>query len=516
MPFENEMTYLKYVESGKEKEFNELYDRAYEETMKFIGKEYPNLIEKEVVESTKLKHISPVNGKEIGVFQAGSKESVDRALEMLKKAQKKWFEKGHVERARIFLKAADMLSKDKFLIAALLAHENGKTRTEAIADVDEGIDFLRYYSLNLIENEGFIRFTGKGYKNEESMSVMKPYGVFAVIAPFNFYAITAGMTAGPLITGNSVLLKPSSDIPLTSYLYVKLLYEAGVPRENLAFISGKGGEIGPYITSHNMVSGILFTGSRDAGMNIYRNANKDKPRVVITEMGGKDTITVTGKADVDKAVNGVYRAAFGYSGQKCSACSVAFVEDKIYDEFIKKLKAKTDALNVDEPHKLESYMGPVINREAVEKFKKSVEIAKKEGKILSGGEVLERSGNFVRPTVVVDLPSNSSLLSEELFLPFLAVAKVKNLDEALERINKSEYGLTGGIFTEDPLEVQKFFDNAEVGTIYANRERGGSTGAVVGSQPFVGWKMSGISGKGTGSFYYLQQFLREQSQTIAH
>lgn len=516
MPFDNEMTYVRYVENGKEKEFNELYEKACEEAKKFIGKEYPNIVRKEIKEENKLKHISPADGKEIGVFQAGSKKSVDEALDMLNKAQKKWFQKGYVERARIFLKAADLLSKDKFLISALLAYENGKTRTEAIADVDEGIDFLRYYALNLIENQGFVRFTGTGYKNEESKSFMKPYGVFAVIAPFNFYAITAGMVAGPLIVGNSVLLKPSSDIPLTSYLYIKTLFEAGVPSENLAYISGRGGEIGPYITSHSLVSGILFTGSRDAGMNIYRNANKEKPRVVITEMGGKDTITVTDKANVDKAVNGVYRAAFGYSGQKCSACSVAYVHEHVYDEFIKKLKTKTDALKVDDPKKLDSFMGPVINKEAVEKFKASVEIAKKEGRILSGGEVMDRPGNFVRPTVVVDLPDSSSLIKDELFLPFLAVVKVKSLDEALERINASDYGLTGGIFTEDPLEIQKFFDTVEVGTIYANRERGGSTGAVVGSQPFVGWKMSGISGKGTGSFYYLQQFLREQSQTVAH
>jgi len=219
---------------------------------------------------------------------------------------------------------------------------------------------------------------------------------------------------------------------------------------------------------------------------------------------------------VDKAVNGVYRAAFGYNGQKCSACSVSYVHETVYDEFIKKLKAKTDALKVDDPKKLDSFMGPVINKEAVEKFKASVEIAKKEGKILSGGEVMDRPGNFVRPTVVVDLPDSSSLIKDELFLPFLAVVKVRSLDEALERINASDYGLTGGIFTEDPVEIQKFFDTVEVGTIYANRERGGSTGAIVGSQPFVGWKMSGISGKGTGSFYYLQQFLREQSQTVAH
>ncbi|MCL5888767.1 MAG: aldehyde dehydrogenase family protein [Candidatus Thermoplasmatota archaeon] len=516
MPFENEITYVKYVKNGKEKDFNQLYDRACEDAKKYIGKEYSNIIGKEIQESNKIKHVSPVDGHEIGVFQAGSQKSVDNALKMLKDAQKPWFKSGYVNRARVMLKAADLLSRDKFLISALLAYENGKNRTEAMADVDEAIDFLRYYAVNLIENQGFVRFTGKGYDNEESMSYMKPYGVFAVIAPFNFYAITVGMVAGPLTTGNSVLLKPSSDIPLTSYLYVKTLIEAGVPPENIAFISGKGSEIGPYITSHKEVAGILFTGSRDAGISIYRNAMKDKPKVVITEMGGKDTITVTSKADINKAVNGVYRAAFGYSGQKCSACSIAYIDEKVYDEFLPKIKEATDKLVVGDPKKLESFMGPVINREAVEKFKKYSELAEKGGKVLSGGIVIEGPGNFVRPTIVTDLPADSDIIKTELFLPFLAIVKVRNLDDAIKRINESDYGLTGGIFTEDPMEIQKYFDEVEVGTIYANRERGGSTGAMVGSQPFVGWKLSGISGKGTGSFYYLQQFLREQSQTIAH
>ncbi len=516
MPFENEVTYVKYVKNGKEKEFNELYEKACEEAKKYLGKEYKNIIGKEIAEENKVKHISPVDEKEIATFQAGSKKSVDEAIEMLKKSQKSWFNSCFVNRARVLLKAADLVSRDKFLISALLAYENGKNRLEAMADVDEGIDFLRYYALNLIENQGFVRFTGKGYENEESMSYMKPYGVFAVIAPFNFYAITVGMVAGPLVTGNSVLLKPSSDIPLTSYLYIKTLLEAGVPSGNIAFISGKGSEIGPYITSHRDISGVLFTGSRDAGISIYKNATKDKPKIVITEMGGKDTITVTAKANLHKAVNGVYRAAFGYSGQKCSACSIVYVQEPIYDEFLKNLKNVTDKQIVGDPKKIETFMGPVINREAVEKFKKYSEVAKKEGKILSGGNVVQGNGFFVQPTVVTDLPADSEILRNELFLPFLAVVRVKSLDDAISKINSSDYGLTGGIFTEDPEEIKKYFEEVEVGTIYANRERGGSTGAMVGSQPFVGWKLSGISGKGTGSFYYLQQFLREQSQTIAH
>ncbi|MGP6293293.1 aldehyde dehydrogenase family protein [Caldiplasma sukawensis] len=514
--FENEVTYVRYQKKGKEEEFDQKYEEALKDVKKYFHKEYPLIIGSEILEDKKISEISPVDGNELAKFQAASKETIDNAIKMLKKGQKKWYEKGYLERARVMYKVADKLSADKFNISAILAFENGKNRLEAMADVDEAIDFLRYYATNLIENQGFARLTGKGYDNEESFSIMKPYGVFAVIAPFNFYAITVGMTVGPLVVGNSVLLKPSSNIPLSSYLFVKTLIECGVPEDAIAYVSGNGGEIGPYISQHKEISGILFTGSRNAGLDIYRNATKEHPKVVITEMGGKDAIIVSNKASLKKAVNGVYRAAFGYSGQKCSACSIAYVHKDIYDNFLKEIKSVTDNLKVGEPYLKENFMGPVINKEAFEKYKKYIEIAKKDGKIVSGGQIIEKNGFYVRPTIVTDLPMNSEIIKNELFLPILALVKVDSLDQAIEFVNDSDYGLTGGIFTEDPDEIKKYFDTAEVGVLYANRERGGSTGAMVGSQPFVGWKLSGISGKGTGSYYYLQQFLREQSQTIAH
>ena len=514
MPFENATTYVSYVKSGKVDEFNKLYEDALKDSEKYMNREYSNF--GEILENKKLKPVSPVDGKVYATFQAGTKESAEKTIEILKKGQKKWFMLGYMKRAEIMLRAAEMVSQKKFLIAAILARENGKNRIEALADVDEGIDFLRYYAINLIENQGFVKFTGKGYENEESMSFMKPYGIFAVIAPFNFFAITVGMVAGPLVTGNAVILKPSSNIPLSSYLYIKTLHEAGVPEDTVAFVAGNGSEIGPILSTHRDIAGILFTGSRDSGMSIYRNALNGHPKIVITEMGGKDAIIVTEKANIDKAVNGVYRAAFGYSGQKCSACSIAYIDGKIYDTFVEKIRKITDNLKIGDPRDVDSYMGPVINSESFEKYKKFIEIARKEGKVISGGTVLEREGFYVRPTLVTDLKEDSFIINNELFLPILAIVRVKNLDEAIHRVNSSEYGLTGGIFTEDREEINRYFNEAEVGVVYANRERGGSTGAMVGSQPFVGWKMSGVSGKGTGSFYYLQQFLREQSQTIAH
>ncbi|EQD59080.1 delta-1-pyrroline-5-carboxylate dehydrogenase, partial [mine drainage metagenome] len=316
MNFENESTFVRMSKENKQEEFHKRYEAALKDVEKFLGKEYLNIIGKEVVEKEKIFEKTPIDGKNIGIFQAATRDSVDKAIEMLKKSYHSWYSLGYVRRTEIMLKAANEMSKRKFEISAVLAYENGKTRSEAVADLDEAIDFMRYYSLNLVENQGFIKFTGKGYDNEESRSVMKPYGIFAVIAPFNFYAISVGMVCGPLITGNSVIFKPSSNLLISSHIFVNILYDCGVPREVLAYLSGKGSEIGPYIVSHKAVSGILFTGSRDAGIDIYRKANAEHPKIVITEMGGKDAIIVTDNANLDKAVNGVYRATFGYSGQK--------------------------------------------------------------------------------------------------------------------------------------------------------------------------------------------------------
>ncbi|BAB59794.1 1-pyrroline-5-carboxylate dehydrogenase [Thermoplasma volcanium GSS1] len=515
MPFENENTYLRMSEAGKEAEFHRLYEESLKEIEAYFNKEYPNIIDGDVIESKKIKDISPIDGKEIATFQLASDSSVDKAVDMLYKSYKAWYSLGYMKRALIFLKAADMLSEQKFKFAAILTYENGKNRYEAIGDVDEAIDFMRYYAMNLIENQGFIRFTGKAYRNEESISIMKPYGVFGVISPFNFFSIGVGMSSAPLVTGNAVILKPSSDIPLSLYLWVRLMHEAGVPKNVLAFVSGSGGLVGRHIVENKKVAGIVFTGSRDVGLDIQRKSIDNGPKVVITEMGGKDAIIVSNKADMDKAVEGVVRAAFGFAGQKCSACSLLYVHKDIYDEFMKRLKARTEAIKPDDPRKKDTFLNPIINKEAYDKFIKLKPEFNK-GKILTGGHELNKPGFYVEPTIVTDLPKDAYIARNEIFLPVLSVFKCNSIEEAVDDINSMDYGLTGGIFTEDPKEIQYYFDNIEVGVIYANRKSGGSTGSMVGSQPFVGWKLSGVSGKGTGSFYYLQQFLREQSQTIAH
>ncbi len=513
--FENENTYMKMKDAGKEAEFDKKYEESLKEIESYFHKEYPNIIDSDVIENKKIKDISPIDGKELATFQLASDSSISKAVEMLHSSYRQWYDTGYLGRAMMILKAADALSGSKFRFAAALTYENGKNRYEAIGDVDEAIDFMRYYALNLIENNGFVKLTGKAYKNEESISVMKPYGVFGVISPFNFFSIGVGMSTAPLVTGNAVILKPSSDIPLSLYMWVRLMHESGVPKNVLAFVSGSGEIVGKHIVENKKVAGIVFTGSRDVGLDIHRNALENGPKLVITEMGGKDAIIVSDRADMDRAVEGVARAAFGFAGQKCSACSLLYVQEGIYNKFMAKLKERTEQIKPDDPRKKETFLNPLVNKSAYDKFIKLGEEFGK-GKILAGGNAVRRDGFYVEPTIVTDLPKDAYIIRNEIFLPEISVIKCRSVEEAVNDINSMDYGLTGGIFSEDPEEIEYYFRNIDVGTIYANRKSGGSTGAMVGSQPFVGWKLSGDTGKGTGSYYYLQQFLREQSQTIAH
>ncbi len=513
MPFDNENTYIKMVEINEEDLFHKKFEESIEGVRKFFDKEYPNLVNGEVIEQEKLIHVSPLDGKtQVGKFQMSTKETSQKAVKIARDNYKGWNSKGYLARAEIFLKAAELLSQEKYEFSALLCYENGKNRFEAMGDVDEAIDFMRYYALNLVENQGFSRFTGTAYYGEDSKSVMKPYGVFLVVAPFNFFSITVGMVSGPLLVGNSVILKPSSDIPLSSYKFVELMHRAGVPKTNLIYLSGSGGRVGRTLYTDDGVDGIVFTGSRDIGTKIYKESQEKKPKVAVTEMGGKDTIIVTDKCDMEKAVEGVAKSAFGYNGQKCSACSLALIDEKLYETFKKKLVDFSSKLVIDDPRKKGAYAGPIINKDAYEKFQRIMEAIPKD-KILLGGKKIPRDGFYVENTIL-DNVGDPNIERVELFLPILALKPIKSLKDAVELVNSMEYGLTGGIFTEDEKEIEYYFNNADVGVIYANRRRGGSTGAMVGSQPFVGWKMSGTSGKGTGSFYYLQQFLREQAQTI--
>lgn len=512
------MTLYKAILNKKEDEFHSRYEDAIIKIDKEFGKTYPFVINgKRITTGSVFADISPIDTRiVIGYASKAKEEHVRDAIKAAKDAFKEWSGLDYKDRVDIMRKAANIMSKKKYELAALLTYENGKNRYEAIADVDEAIDFLRYYAYSMEENEGYIKKMNQCYPDEESYSVLRPYGVFAVISPFNFpIAITTGMCTGALITGNTVVLKPSSDTPISAIKLLEIFEEAGVIDGAINLITGSGSVIGDALVTSKDIDGIVFTGSRDVGISIYNKANQIRPKPVITEMGGKNACIVSKDADIDKAIVGVARAAFGYSGQKCSACSRLIIHKDIKDEFMDRLINFVDKLKVGNPIEKDTFTGPVINNKAYEKYNRCIDIASKDGKILYGGKVREDlNGYYVYPTIVDKLPKDHEFLKEELFLPILAVIQYDRFDDAINIANNVDYGLTAGIFSNNKLEVDKFFDEIQAGVLYVNREKSATTGAMVGAQPFVGWKYSGISGKGTGGRYYLELFLREQSRTI--
>ncbi|MFQ5940718.1 MAG: aldehyde dehydrogenase family protein [Nitrososphaerales archaeon] len=518
---ENESTLFKMLMDKGQDSFDAKYEDAVLRVKEELGKTYPLIINgKHVTAGGAFAVLSPIDTRiVVANFQMGEEEHVKSAITAARKAFQQWRRSDYQERIKIFRKVADIMSQRKFELSALLSFENGKNRFEAIGDIDEAVDFMRYYAEQIELNNGFVKRMNRAYPDEKSESIMKPYGVFGVISPFNFpMAITVGMCAGALITGNTVVLKPASDTPLTAYKFCEMLEEAGLPAGVINFVTGSGDLVGKTLVESNEVDGILFTGSREVGLGIYRTANSNRPKPVIAEMGSKNAALVTKNADLDKAVDGVLKAAFGYSGQKCSACSRVYVHDTLKEKFLNKLVKRTSELSVGNPLNKNNFMGPLINERAYENYKKYCDAARKDGSVLGGGNVVTEGelkyGYYVEPTIVDNLPKGHKLFKEEMFVPILCVADYKELDEAIKLCNDIDYGLTAGIFSDDKNEVKEFLDRIEAGVVYVNRARSATTGAMVGCQPFGGWKNSGISGKGTGSEYYLTLFMKEQSQTV--
>jgi 1-pyrroline-5-carboxylate dehydrogenase len=350
---------------------------------------------------------------------------------------------------------------------------------------------------------------------------MKPHGAWAVISPFNFpLDLAAGMAGAALITGNAVVLKPTSATPLTGLRLYGAFIAAGVPAGAINFVTGPGAPFGEAAVSSPDVDGIAFTGSRDAGTWLLRNlaTREPWPKPMVAEMGSKNPVIVSEKADLGKAAEGVARAAFGYSGQKCSATSRVYVQDSVAGEFLGLLKRRTEALKLGDPRERDVFLGPVIDGKARKIFAKAVDLARKDGgTVIAGGKVREEGplarGHYPEPTIVTGLPGGHILEKKELFVPFLVIDTYSTLEEALGRANDTEYGLTAGIFSEDGEEVEAFFREIRFGVCYANRRGGATTGAWAGRQSFGGWKASGSTGKGVGGPYYLLSYLREQSQT---
>ncbi len=523
VPFRNENTWFHANRSPEALEaFHAGYENALKDVRGRIGRTFPIVIDgREETGAGTFDDVNPSDGREVlGRFQKGTPELVERAVRAAKAAQPAWEAVGHEERARVLDRAAAAMAARKLELAAIMTLENGKNRVEAIYDVDEAIDFLRYYAYVIRERRGFETPMGSPFPEERCTSVMRPWGVFGVIGPFNFpLAIPTGMTSGALVTGNAAVLKPASDTPWIAFELYGILRGAGVPGGVLHYVTGGGREVGQPLIDHPLLDGLVFTGSRDVGMRNYASFVGTRPRPYVCEMGGKNAIVVTARADLGKAVDGVIRSAFGFGGQKCSACSRAYAHRSVYDEFARRLAEKAKALEVGSPEARDNGFGPVVNAAAVRTYEDAVAKATAAGgRVLAGGRVVRDgplgAGNFVEPCVVDALPAGHDAFRTEYFVPFLAIAPYDDFERVIDEVNAVDYGLTSGIFSEDPAEVERYFTRAEAGVVYANRARGGSTGAMVGGQSFGGWKFSATTSRGAGGPHYLQQFLREQSRTV--
>ena len=496
-------------------------DRAIEQVKSTFGRSYPLMIGgREVKASAEFDDRSPIDTRIlIGRFQQGGREHVRSAVAAARAAFPAWSGRSWQERAALLRKVADGIRARRWELSALMGYEAGKNRLECVGDVEESADLIEYYCEQIERHEGFVTTLGTLGPNEENASVLRPYGVWAVISPFNFpLALAAGPAGGALAAGNTVVFKPASATPLLGYQLYEVMAEAGVPPGVFNFVTGGGSTAGQELIEHPDVDGIVFTGSKDVGMHLIRdNATRRVPRPLIIEMGGKNPALVTASADLDKASDGVMRSAFGAQGQKCSACSRVYVNEAIRKELVRLLVEKTAALTIGNPIDRGVYLGPVINEEAVRTYERAVQQARSDGgTILTGGRRLTGGdfahGHFVEPTIIDGLPLDHALFSEELFVPITVIGGVRTLDEAIDLANGTEYGLTAGIFSEDEGEIGRFFERIQAGVTYANRRAGATTGAWPGINSFGGWKASGSTGRGTGGPYYVQQFMREQSR----
>ena len=500
--------------------FHAAFDEALASVRGQLGKTHGHFIGgREITVSDTFDDFSPIDARLlIGRFAKGDRATVDQAIERAHAAWPAWRDTPWQKRLEILRRAAELISRDKYALAAAMALEVGKNRLEAMGDVEEAADLIRYYCQQMEDANGFEQPLGSLSPNEHTKSVLRPLGVWAVVCPFNFpLALAAGMSAGALVAGNTVVFKPASEAPLLAVKMAHLLAEAGLPDGVFNLVTVSGAVFGDAITESRLMQGMIFTGSKDVGMQLYHGFSQRFPRPCILELGGKNPSIVMDSADVEKAAEGTMRSSFGFGGQKCSACSRAYVHEAVYDRFVELLVDKTRAIRMGDPTEKDVYLGPIINQAALDRYLYWVERARQDGgKILTGGERVEAygAGWFVAPTVITGLPTDHPLFYTEIFAPVLVVAPVASLDEALELSNKADYGLTAGIFSEKPEEVDRFFNEIEAGVLYANRRSGATTGAWPGVQSFCGWKGSGSSGKGGCGPYYVMQFMREQSRTV--
>ena len=478
---------------------------AMEKVRGQIGREYDLVIGgKRVKTQDKIKSINPAKPSQVvGLHQKAGKEHVEPAMQAALRAFDSWSRTSVEERASLVFRVGDLMRERKFELCAWLVFEVSKNWAEADADIAETIDFCEFYSreaLRLAKVDAPVQLPG-----ERDHLFYIPLGVGAVIPPWNFpAAIMAGMTLASIVSGNTVILKPSSDSPTIAAKFVELLEEAGMPDGVVNFCPGAGATFGNAVVAHAKTRFIAFTGSREVGLDINKSAATQAPGQIwikraILEMGGKDAIIVDAEADLDSAVEGVAQAAFGFQGQKCSACSRAIVDERIYDKFLERLKARVEKINVGDPAE-NANMGAVINEGSMKSILNYIDIGKKDGRLITGGGRATNSGEgyFLQPTVIADIPPKSRLEQEEVFGPVLAVIKARNYDHALEIANDTEFGLTGAVYTKSRDKIERAIREFHVGNLYINRK---CTGAIVGAHPFGGFNMSGTDSKSGGPDY---------------
>ncbi|MDG6909258.1 MAG: aldehyde dehydrogenase family protein [Nitrososphaerota archaeon] len=515
---------ITYVTLFADESLNPRFEAALKRLATRLGESHPMHIGRDEVRSDagEFECRSPIDtSMVVSKFPIGTREHARRAIEAARDSFDGWSGTPWQKRVRVMERYARLIDERKFDIAAAITYEVGKNRLEALAECWEAIDAVKYYAQVMKREKGYTARMGKGGPGERTHLVCKPHGVWPVISPFNFpFMLANGMAMGALITGNSVILKPTSQAPLTGLMLYQLYRDAGVPPGAVNFVTGPGANYEDEFVSNPDVSGIAFTGSRDVGLRLFRRFHTEQPypKPILLEMGSKNPTIVAASADISKAVEGTVRAAFGYGGQKCSATSRVYVQKEAKEKFLSALKSRVDKITVGDPREKDVFMGPVIDEKAVGKFRAAVDEAKQAGaRLVTGGGSpgggVAAKGYYVSPTVVADLPEDSRLVKEELFLPFVVVNEVESVDDAIARANATDYGLTAGIFAKSKKDQQKFFDGIKFGVTYANRGGGSTTGAWPGAQSFTGWKASGVTGRGVGSPFYLLNFVRDQSQT---
>lgn len=522
MPQYPEIPRVTYTNIGVDfSSLHAMLDREIPAAKARLGQPIANLIDAaEDKEGRSYEVYSPLDRSLLlGTFVEATPAAVGRAIAAAREAFPAWSRTPWQERVRILEAAAANLAERRFDLGIACLLEVGKSRYEAIGEAEEALDIIPYYADEMRRNEGFVQELKSAVPGESGSTRLLPYGVFAVVGPYNFPVATPiNLTTSALITGNTVVLKPSYGNGLTASIIVDCFVRAGLPRGVLNLVSG-GDETGKALVGGD-IDGAAFTGSMEVGHAIHEKIGTGPGvRPVIAEMGGKNATIVTASADLDVAAEGLVRSAFGLQGQKCSACEVAYIEEAVYDEIVPMIVEKTGRLVVGSPvDRQDAFLGPLIDERSGERYLKAAQEARRDGTILFGGNRLTGGeydkGIYVEPLLVADLAPEHRQVREELFLPYLTLQKVSSLDEGIERANAVHYGLTAGFYGRDPEALNRFLEGIEAGTLYANRRSGATTGAWPGIQSFGGWKGSGLTGKNAFGPHYLPLFMREQNRTL--